>query len=123
MKIEICHADTCLADYWSGHNLPHLQIPVHRGMTLREVKETIRDELRQGAVMGSGDDARLLSADMVRPEEEKRADRLTRAAYAAVNRLSPAKKGARRLFLELEETPDDYDGESVYAFFVLAVEE
>ena len=117
-KLECAHADTCLADYLSGHHLPHVQIAVWNGMTMRQLKQAIRDELRQGAVMGSTDEARLLSADMVAPEEEKRADRLTRAAYAAVNRLKPAKKGARRLFKDLEKTPDDYDGESVYAFFV-----
>lgn len=116
MKMECSHVDTCLADYWSGHHLPHVQIAVWNGMTMRQVKQAIRCELRQGAVMGSTDDARLLSADMVAPDQEKRADQLTRAAYAAVNRLKPAKKGARRLFTDLEKTTDD--GDSVYAFFV-----
>lgn len=122
-KLECVHADTCLSDYWSGHHLPHVQIAVWRGMTVRQVKQAIRDELRQGAVAGSTDAARLLSADMVAPEEEKRADQLTRAAYAAVNRLKPAKKGARRLFTNLEETPDEFDGEYVFAFFVFVEED
>jgi hypothetical protein len=122
-KLECAHADTCLPDYWSGHHLPHVQIAVWRGMTMRQVKQAIRDELRQGAVAGSTDAARLLSADMVAPEEEKRADQVTRAAYAAINRLKPAKKGARRLFTDLEETPDEFDGESVYAFFIFVGED
>lgn len=122
-KLECAHADTCLSDYWSGHHLPHVQIAVWRGMTMRQVKQAIRDELRQGAVAGSTDAARLLSADMVAPGEEKRADQLTRAAYAAINRLKPAKKGARRLFTDLEETPDEFDGEPVYAFFVFVGED
>ena len=122
-KLECVHADTCLADYWSGHHLPHVQIAVWHGMTMRQVKQAIRDELRQGAVAGSSDAARLLSADMVAPEEEKRADQLTRAAYAAINRLKPAKKGARRLFTGLEKTPDEFDGESIYAFFVFVGED
>jgi hypothetical protein len=87
-------------------------------MKLREIKEAIRAELRQGAVAGSGDDARLLSADMVRPGEEKRADTLTRAAYAAVNRISGAKKGQRTFFRELEKSTNGDSDESVYAFFV-----
>ena len=66
--------------------------------------------------MGSGDAARLLSADVVRPDEEKQADALTRAAYAAVNKIKPANKGQRRFFVDLEES--DEDGETVYAFFV-----
>jgi hypothetical protein len=31
-KFDIIHADTCLPDYWSGHHLPHVQIPVFNGM-------------------------------------------------------------------------------------------
>lgn len=113
--LECCHADTCLADYWSGHHLPHVQIPVWPGMTMAQIKQAIRSEIRQGAVMGSTDDARLLAADMVDPGEERRADMLTRRAYAAVARMKPAKKGQRRFFTDLEQTEDD---ESVYAFFV-----
>lgn len=116
MKLECVHADTCLADYWTGHHRPHVQIPVHPGMTLKAIKEAIRGELLMGAVAGSSDDARLLSADMVRPDEEKRADMLTRAAYAAVNRMRPVKKGQRRFFNDIEY--GDEDSETVWAFFV-----
>lgn len=119
MKMHCNHADTCLPDYWGGHHLPHVQIPVYRGMTLAAVRDAIRDELRQGAVAGSTDAARLLSADMVRPEEEKQADRITRAAYAAVNRdVRGARRGQRTAFNDLEA--DDGD---VYAFFVFTVED
>ena len=113
---ELAHVDTCLPDYWSGHHLAHVQIPVPPGMSMPEIKAAIRDELRAGCVMGSTDDARLLSADMVKPDEEKQADAITRAAYAAVSKMKPAKKGQRIFFTELEES--DEDGESVYAFFV-----
>lgn len=123
MKLECAHADTCLPSYWSGHHLPHIAVPVWHGMYLSELRQALRDELRQGAVMGSTDDARMLSADMVQPGEEKRADQLTRAAYAAVNRLKPARKGARKLFTELEkETEDGGADESVYAYFVFIEE-
>ncbi len=119
IKLECCHAGTCLSDYWSGHHLPHVQIPVYRGMTLAQVKSAIRSELSQGAVMGSTDNARLLSADMVRPDEEKQADQVTRAAYAAVNRMRLADKRKRKLFMKLEEIDENDDCcESVYAFFV-----
>ena len=67
--------------------------------------------------MGSDKLARLLSADMVAPEDEKLADAVTRAAYAAIERdVKAAKKGARKLFTDLE--PESEDGDSVYAFFV-----
>lgn len=118
MKFECAHVDTCLCGYWSGHHLPHVQIPVYRGMTLNAIKSAIMGELRQGYVMGNTEEARMLSADMVKPEEEKQADKVTKAAYAAVNRMKPAKKGQRKFFLDLEEVVEDYDGESVYAYFV-----
>jgi len=113
---ELAHVDTCLPDYWSGHHLAHVQIPVRPRMSMGEIKSAIRQELCMGSVMGSSEDARLLSADIVKPDEEKQADAITRAAYAAVSKMKPAKKGQRIFFTELEES--DEDGESVYAFFV-----
>ena len=119
IKFECCHADTCLSDYWSGHHLPHVQIPVYRGMSLKDVKSALRSELSQGAVMGRTDNARLLSADVVRENEVKQADRVTRAAYAAVNRMRLADKRKRKLFMDLEEIDENDDCcDSVYAFFV-----
>ena len=117
MKFELNHADTCLPDFWSGHHLPYVQIPVYRDMSMRDIKSSICSELAQGCVMGSTDNARLLSADFVQPNEEIMADRVTRAAYAAVNRLRPAIKGQRKFFTDIEEPTDDcFD--SVYAYFV-----
>ena len=116
MKLECCHADTCLPDYWCGHHLPHVQIPVYRGMTLKDIKDSIRHELSHGYVMGSTDIAFLLSADCVPPEKENAADKATRAAFAAVNRIKPARKGQRKFFTDLpEETDED---STVYAYFV-----
>lgn len=119
MKLECLHAGTCLPDYWGGHHLPHVQIAVYPGMSLKAIKEAIKQELVQGYVMGSGEDTRLLSADWVKPEEEKRANQLTRAAYAAVNRIQPAKKRQRRFFTDLE--PCDENSDTVYAYFVFDV--
>jgi len=117
VKLECVHADTCLSDYWGGHHLPHVSVPVWRGMTIGQLRDALRSELRQGAVCGSTDDARLLSADMVKPDEEKRADALTRAAYAAINRdVKMRKPGARHPFRDLDEESDE--DASMYAFFV-----
>lgn len=118
MKLELVHCDTCLPDYWSGHHKAHLQITIWPGMSLRDIKSQLRNELIYGAIAGSDDLARLLSAHMVKPEEEKQADRAMRAAYAAINRLSPAKKNQRRFFTDLEQTPDDDGCDQVCAFFV-----
>jgi hypothetical protein len=56
----------------------------------------------------------------VSPADEAVADALTRAAYAAVNKITPARKGQRKFFTDLE---CDDEGPSVYAYFVLRDEE
>lgn len=114
MKMTCAHVDTCLPDYWSGHHLAHVQIPVtRRKMSLAEIRRAIRSELAQGAVMGNCDEARLLSYDYV--SDEKRADALTRAAYAAVNRdIVGTRKGQR--FVDTGVT--EFGDESVYMYFV-----
>jgi hypothetical protein len=118
MKMNCSHVDTCLPDYWSGHHLPHVQIVAYNGMSFAAVRSAIRNELRQGAVMGGDDNARMLAADLVRPDEEKRADAVTRAAHAAINRdVKPAKKGARNAFPDLEKVDSE---DCVYAYFVFS---
>lgn len=115
MKVYIVHADTCLSDYWSGHHRPHVCVPMFDGITYAEIRDAIREEIRQGAVMGSDDDAQLLSSDFV--QDEKRADLLTRKVYAAINRdVRGAQKGWRVAWR-------GEDSDDLYAFFVIMVEE
>lgn len=130
LMLECVHADTCLPDYWGGHHLPHVAVPVWRGMTLPQIKQAIRDEIRDGAVMGSNDYARLLSADMVGAAEEKQADRVTRAVYAAITRMKAAKQQKRIVqcgqYVTIEYTPrkffmdlpEEQDGDCPVAYFV-----
>lgn len=106
--LDCAHTDTCLPDYWNGHHLPHVCIPVYKGMHLTDVRDMLRSELKQGAVAGSDERTRDDSGDI--------GDKWFKAAHAAVNRIKPATKGKRRLFGELEES-DDEDF-SVYAYFV-----
>lgn len=123
MKINCHYVETCLPDYWSGHHLPHVMVPVtRRKMSFAEIRRAIRSEIAQGAVMGTSEHARLLSADMVRPEEEKRADALTAATYAAVNRdVKGSRKGQR--FADTRVTEFGERAETVYIFFVFTIEE
>ena len=119
IKLECCHADTCLPDYWSGHHKAHVQIPVYNGMSMKKIKSSIMDELCQGAVMGNTRFAEILSWDRVNPEDEKLADQVTAVAVAAVNRIKPNKKGQRKFFTDLDKVDEDDDcSESVYAYFV-----
>lgn len=117
MKLELVHADTCLPDYWGGHHKAHISINVWPGMTLRDIKESLRNELRWGAIAGNNTCARMLASDFVLPEHEKLADQYVRAAHAAINRIKPAKKGQRKFFTDLENQNEDCDY-SIYAYFV-----
>ena len=120
MKITIAHTDTCLPDYFSGDSRPWLCIPAYR-QTFASVRRALESEVRQGAIGGSDDNARLLSSGLVRPDEENRADTLTRKLYAAIRRdVRPARKGDRLAFRDIAA---DEDGETVMAYFVVIVED
>lgn len=106
MKLNACHYDTCLSDYFGGHHAPYLQIPIHKGMTLKAIKESLLSELNQGAIGGSLD------------WEEQQSERLYKAMKAAIKRMQPREKGQRKFFNDLEETADDECCEPIYAYFV-----
>lgn len=112
-KFELCHADTCLPDYWAGHHRPHVSISVSKGMKLDAIKSAIKSELAQGCVMGSDHNAFLLSADFVGAENDAEADEATRAAYEAVELMQPANKRRKNFFNDLRKTDLD-----VQAYFV-----
>lgn len=110
------HADTCLPDYWGGHHLPHICVPVTRSTTVHELRRMLEDELRMGAVAGSNDDALALSNDGIGALSD---NKVYRAAVAAIRRDVRLARGHRKLFGDLDpSTDDDEDGPSVYAFFV-----
>lgn len=116
LKLECCHADTCLPCYWSGHNLPYIQIPVYNGMPLAELKRDLIAELNECV---QGDDTDFLQDWRAEYDKEK-ADAWYASAEAAIGDIEPADKELAEkdgLFLELEEQADD-DSESVYAYFV-----
>ena len=121
LRVSIVHVDTCLPDYFRGDSQPWLCIPAYR-QSFASVRRALEDEVRHGAIGGSDDYARLLSADMVRPEEESLADELTRKVYAAIRRdIKPAKKGDRLAFRDIE--PPEDAGDCVMAYLVILVEE
>lgn len=116
LKFECCHADTCLPDYWSGHHLPHVQIPVYRGMTLAQVKSALHDELSNGYVAGSGELACAFDYDMITDKE--RTEELHKAAHDAIDAIELRDPENDHCFMDLEESTDDDCCDSVYAFFV-----
>lgn len=109
LNLTCAHAGTCLPDYWGGHHLAHISVPVYNGMTPKALREALHAEVSQGAVGGNDERTRDDSGNI--------GDAWYKAAHAAINRdIKPAKKGARNLFPELDKGQDtDY---SVYAYFV-----
>ena len=112
MKYTLVHADTCLPDYWGGHHLPHVSMPVDGATTVKELLAGIRSELSQGAVAGS------LGWEVIESEEfhaacMKAVQELTELNMITLNRAA---------FPDLEIRDDDCS-ESVMAFFVFVPEE
>ena len=113
--LECIHADTCLPDYWGGHHLAHVQVPVWNGMSLVELKKALMSELNEGAVAGSDaphdwDEQWYAAArDAVRAIEA--------FAVRAIEAKTPA-AAAENLFPLLIPQCDDDDVPTVYAFFV-----
>lgn len=50
LKLRVGLADLCVADYWGGHHLPHVQIPVHKHTTADEVRAMLTHEVAMDAV-------------------------------------------------------------------------
>lgn len=50
MKLRVGLADLCVADFWGGHHLPHVQIPVHKHTTADEVRAMLTHEVAMDAV-------------------------------------------------------------------------
>lgn len=106
-QLECIHADTCFPDYWGGHHLAHIQVPVYNGMSLAELKKALMSELNEGAVAGS--DA---------PHDyDEQWYAAAREAVQAIEAKTPA--AAENLFpLLIPQGDDDDDVPTVYAFFV-----
>lgn len=110
-KLECCHYDTCLPDYFGGHHLPYLVLLPRKGMSLKDIKSELKSEANQGAYGGSLD------------YEIQESDIFHKRVIAAINRIKPAVKGQRAFFNDLDdldEQGDDYDDchDTVCAYFV-----
>lgn len=105
-QLECIHADTCLSDYWSGHHLAHVQVPVYNGMSLATLKKALMSELAEGAIAGSGYPG----------DHDEQWYAAARFAVRAIEAKTPA--AAENLFPLLEPQSEEEDAPTVYAFFV-----
>lgn len=93
IKMVCSHVDTCLPDYWRGHHLPYVQIPVWPGMTLEDIKGQLKSEIHQDSVSNG---------------EEGEYDKYLQAVGDIESNSAEDYH-----FNEIDE-----DGDSVYAYFV-----
>ena len=108
MKLICAFVDVCLPDYWGGHHLPHVAVPVNRDTTFADLREAIIDELRMGAVAG---------ADAT-PEDTYDNDEWYEAACEAVERdVRSNYRTGKYPFRDLYSSEDE-GAESTYAYFV-----
>lgn len=106
-KLTCSYADTCLPDYWGGHHLAHICIPVWKNMPAADLRSAMHSEVNQDAVAGSA----FPAGDIP--------DWWCGAAHKAIDEVEIR---ADPLFPSLEETEEDSDI-SVYAYFVFVEEE
>ena len=109
-QLECVHVDTCLPDYFGGHHLAWVCIPIYKALSLAEIKYALHSELNQGAIGGSDKRTRDNSGEI--------GDTWFYRAHAAVDRIKPSKKGQRRFFADVETPDDDESDNCVYAYFV-----
>src|SRR5699024_8097063 len=98
LKLRVGLADVCMADYWGGHHLPHVQIPVHKHTTADEVRAMLTHDVAMDAV------ARL-------PEGRGQSPEWYAAANKAIAELGIYSD--KPFAGELEETPPE-DGMGLY---------
>ena len=112
MKYNLVLVDTCLPDYWCGHYLPYVSVPVDGTVTVKEVSDQIQLEIAQGAFGGSLD------------WEIRDSQEFYTACYAALWKLIQMNCDIldKPAFPNLEPWEEDQQ-ESVMAFFVFVPEE
>ena len=97
--------DVCLPEYWPGHHSPVVQVPVDNTTTVKQVIDGIKEEYSQ--MWDHYDYLGVQGEDMENAIEQlyiDNADKLTIEAFP-----------------DLEDQPeDDFDMDSVYAYFVLS---
>ncbi len=112
MKATISHASTCLSDYWGGHHLPHISVPVYKGMTLRELKHALRIEVSHDAIAGN--------YDVIEKDGWYDA---ARAAIDAIELIDNTQGDNALPFDDVLDAPE-YDADAmIYAHFVFIIED
>src|SRR5690606_10430997 len=109
IKLNCLHCDTCLPDYFGGHHLAWVCVPIDNKMSFKQLREYLHYELNQGAIGGN----EPLSQDDYGEDGYKWFE----DAEAVINRdVKPSNKGCKRPFKDIEF--NDECEEVPHAFFV-----
>ena len=112
LKLNCLLNDICLPDYYSGHHLAWICVPVTRHTTFKQLRLDLHNELSMSAVGGS---------DNHQSDHHKLFELWHKAACAAINRdIVPVIKGKKLAFPRIDSDCIDEDGycDSIMAYFV-----
>ena len=111
MNLSCVFADCCLPDYWGGHSLAHISVPVTNQTTMSQLKSALLSEVAEGAIAGS------VAHEVTESED------WSDAAKLAIDRMETKTQGyTGAMFPNIPDDEDDADY-SVYAYFVFVSEE
>lgn len=107
IKFKCYFADACLSDYWGGHHLPWVCVPVGCETTFADLRYALHSEIAQGAIGGNNP---LIDSD---------SDEIYQALRKAIDTdIQPRNVDTQSPFSDLEPIGENGTSESVYAFFV-----
>lgn len=114
MTIKIALVDVCLPDYFGGHHLPVLQVPVDGATTRRQIANMLHSELNIGVINYQLDESNIDHEDV-------------RKAIDECLFFDDQRKPDDVIFPDLdvysEDSFDESVYDSVYAFFVVVSED
>ena len=110
-KFILHYVECCLPDYFSGHHLPVLQVPVDGSTTRLELANSLFDEVKQGVL---DDDPRL--------PEDWTWEEMERVINACIF-WDEACEYNDVVFPDLETINSDCSEDYCHAFFVIETEE
>lgn len=110
MTIELYFVDVCLPDYFRGHHLPVLQVPVDGATTRQQIADMLHSELDRGVIDYQLDKSNIDYVDVHKAIDE--------CLY-----FDEKRKHGDVVFPDLDIYAEDSCDDSVYAFFVVVSEE
>ena len=110
MTIKLSFVDACFPDYFGGHHLPVLQVPVDGTTTRQQIADMLHSELSMGVIDYQLDESSISHDDV----------------HLAIDEcvfFDEMRKPEDVVFPDLDVYSEDSCDDSVYVFFVIVSEE